>query len=74
MSSQAEFKTKMPIYNVGSGAETQVIEVAEAFGGEIVHLEKREEPMRSVADIRKITKELDWKPETNLLSWIKSIK
>jgi UDP-glucose 4-epimerase len=74
MSSRAEFKTKMPIYNVGSGAETQVIEVAEAFGGEIVHLEKREEPMRSVADIRKITKELDWKPETNLLSWIKSIK
>jgi len=74
MSSQAEFKTKMPIYNVGSGAETQVIEVAEAFGGEIVHLEKREEPMRSVADIRKITKELNWKPETNLLSWIKSIK
>lgn len=74
MSSNSEFRTTMPIYNVGSGVETQVIEVAEAFGGEIVHLEKRNEPMRSVADIRRITKELGWKPETNLLSWIKSIK
>ena len=74
MSSQAEFKTTMPIYNVGSGTETQVIEVAEAFGGEIKHVEKREEPMRSVADIAKITRQLGWKPETNLLSWIKSIK
>lgn len=74
MSSQAEFKTTMPIYNVGSGLETQVIEVAEAFGGEIKHVEKREEPMRSVADITKINKQLGWKPETNLLSWIKSIK
>jgi UDP-glucose 4-epimerase len=73
-SSTAEFKSTMPIYNVGSGTETQVIEVAEAFGGEIVHLEKREEPMRSVANISKITKELGWKPKTNLLSWIKSIK
>lgn len=74
MSSRAEFKTTMPIYNVGSGAETQVIEVAEAFGGEIKQIEKREEPMRSVADITKITRQLGWKPETNLLSWIKSIK
>jgi len=74
MSSRAEFKTTMPIYNVGSGAETQVIEVAEAFGGEIKQIEKREEPMRSVADITKIIRQLGWKPETNLLSWIKSIK
>ena len=67
-------RTKMPIRNVGSGVETQVIEVAEAFGGEIVHIEKRDEPERSVASIDKITNELGWRPETNLLFWIKYIK
>ena len=73
-SSKAEFNTVMPIYNVGSGNETQVIEVAEAFGGEITHIEKRKEPMRSVANIKLITSQLGWTPKTNLLSWIKDIK
>ena len=74
MSLDEEPMTKMPIRNVGSGVETQVIEVAEAFGGEIVYIEKRDEPERSVADVSKIMKELGWRPETNLLSWIKYIK
>jgi UDP-glucose 4-epimerase len=68
------WKRKMPIYNVGSGIETSVIEVAESFGGEIVHIESRKEPKRSVADITSITESLDWKPETSLLSWIKEVK
>jgi len=72
--SKADYQQEMPIYNVGSGSETQVIEVAEAFGGEHIHIAKREEPMRSVADISLITQNLNWKPETNLLSWIKDIK
>jgi len=71
---KAYYQQEMPIYNVGSGSETQVIEVAEAFGGEHIHIAKREEPMRSVADISLITQNLNWKPETNLLSWIKDIK
>ena len=73
-STKEEYKPKMPIYNVGSGQETQVIEVAEAFGGEIIHIEKREEPLRSVANISLIGKQLGWRPKTNLLSWIKDIK
>ena len=73
-SAKKEYNPKMPIYNVGSGQETQVIEVAEAFGGEIIHIEKREEPLRSVANISLIGKQLGWRPKTNLLSWIKSIK
>lgn len=64
----------MPVYNVGSGTETQVIDVAEAFGGEMVYIEKRDEPMRSVSDISKITQETTWQAETNLLSWVKQIK
>ena len=73
-SHNSDYKQIMEVYNVGSGIETQVIEVAEALGGEIVHIEKRDEPHRSCADIQLITKNLDWKPETNLLSWIKDIK
>ena len=68
---KASYKQTMDVYNVGSGIETQVIEVAEALNGEIIHVTKRDEPHRSCADINLITKNLDWKPETNLLSWIK---
>jgi len=72
--SNSEYQSDMPVYNVGSGAETQVIEVAEALGGEIIHIEKRDEPHRSCADISLITNQLKWRPETNLLSWIQHIK
>lgn len=74
MANKSNYNSSMPIYNVGSGSETQVIEVAEAFGGEIVHIEKRKEPSRSVSDIKLINDQLGWKPKTNLLSWIKNIK
>lgn len=72
--SNSGYQPDMPVYNVGSGAETQVIEVAEALGGEIIHIEKRDEPHRSCADISLITNQLKWRPETNLLSWIQHIK
>jgi len=72
--SNSGYQSDMPVYNVGSGAETQVIEVAEALGGEIIHIEKRDEPHRSCADISLITNQLKWRPETNLLSWIQHIK
>lgn len=72
--SNSGYQPDMSVYNVGSGAETQVIEVAEALGGEIIHIEKRDEPHRSCADISLITNQLKWRPETNLLSWIQHIK
>jgi len=62
------------IMNVASGQETSVMDLAEAFGGIITHIEERLEPKRSVADISKIKETLNWKPETNLLSWVKQIK
>jgi UDP-glucose 4-epimerase len=72
--SRSGYQSDMPVYNVGSGFETQVIEVAEALGGEIIHIAKRDEPHRSCADISLITNKLKWKPETNLLSWIQHTK
>jgi nucleoside-diphosphate-sugar epimerase len=64
----------MPIWNVASGEETQILDIAESFGGEIVHVEAREEPKRSLADISLITQTLDWRPTTNVLTWIKEQK
>jgi len=62
------------ILNVASGQETSVMDLAEAFGGEIVHIEERNEPKRSVADITKIKTTLNWQPLTRLLNWVKLIK
>ena len=62
------------ILNVASGQETSIMDLAEAFGGEIVHIEERNEPKRSVADITKIKTTLNWQPLTRLLNWVKLIK
>lgn len=62
------------VYNVGSGQETSVMDLAEAFGGEIAHIEKRNEPKCSQANITNIVRDLEWTPKTNLLSWIKMVK
>lgn len=67
-------RKRFAVYNVASGIETSVMDLAEAFGGEIKHIEERNEPKRSLADITSIQKDLGWKPQTNLLSWIKRVK
>lgn len=64
----------MPIWNVASGEETSILDIAESFGGEIVHIKEREEPKRSCADISLITQMLDWRPSTRVLGWIKEQK
>jgi len=64
----------MQIFNVASAEETQILDIAESFGGEILHIDARKEPKKSVADISLITKTIDWEPSTNVLSWIKQIK
>ena len=64
----------MPIFNVGTGEETSIIDIAEAFGGEIVHIDPRNEQRRAVADISLITQLTDWRPTTRVLGWIKEFK
>ena len=66
----AGFET-MPVWNVASGEETSILDIAETFGGEIVHIEEREEPRRSVANTSLINQTLDWRPSVNVLQWIK---
>lgn len=65
---------EMQIFNAGTGQETSVLDLAEAFSGEIKFIEARNEPKRSVADITRIKAKLGWEPEVNVLAWIKRIK
>lgn len=64
----------MPILNVSTGEETQILDIAEAFGGEIVHVDEREEPKRAVGDNSLICQLFDWRPTVKVLEWIKEIK
>ena len=64
----------MPVMNVGTGEETPILDIAEAFGGEIIHVPPRNEQKRAVADISLITQLTDWRPTTRVLSWIKEFK
>lgn len=67
---EQEWQSDMPIYNVGSGVETKVYDLAEALGGEIKFIEARDEPKRSLADISSIEEELEWSPEVSVLDWL----
>lgn len=60
--------------NVGTGDEISIKEIAESFGGEIIYVEPRIEPKRSVADTYKIKKELGWQYNQSLLAWIEDNK
>jgi len=71
---EQEWQIDMPIYNVASGVEWKIIDIAKTLGGEIKYIEARQEPNRSLADIDNIKKELGWKPKTNLLDWIRAQK
>jgi nucleoside-diphosphate-sugar epimerase len=62
------------VMNVGTGEETTILEIAEAFGGEIKHIEPRIEPRRSCANANLVKKNLDWQPNKSIISWINEIK
>jgi nucleoside-diphosphate-sugar epimerase len=68
------WQNELPIYNVGSGNEYKIYELAETLGGEIKFIEARDEPKRSLANISAIKNELNWSPETDVLSWLESVK
>ena len=62
------------IYNLGSGKETSVNTIANIIGGKKVYIPKRPgEPDRSLADISKIKKELNWKPTINIRDGVREL-
>ena len=51
------------IYNLGSGKEISINKIANLFGGKKTFIPKRpREPKRSLANISKIKKDINWKP------------
>lgn len=62
------------VYNVGSGEETSVIQIAETFGGEVQYIPSIPEPRRSWSCISKIQHDLGWKPTISVENWIETIR
>ena len=62
------------IYNVGGGKEIKVNKLAKLIGGKIINIPKRPgEPDRSLANIKKIKKELNWKPKIKIEDGVKDL-
>lgn len=68
----AETKHVGQIYNLGAGNPQSVNYLVTLLGGEVVYIPKRPgEPDCTYADIRKITTELQWKPEITFEEGVK---
>ena len=62
------------IYNLGSGKEISVNKIANLFGGKKSFIPKRpREPKRSLANISKIKKDINWKPTITIQEGIKRL-
>jgi len=61
-------------WNIASGIEVKIINIAKAFGDDIKFIKARREVKRSLASIESAKYWLNWKPKTKLGNWIKSIK
>lgn len=65
---------KGKIFNLGSGKETSVNEIAKIIGGKKINVPKRPgEPDRSQADITKIKNELGWSPKITVKAGVKEL-
>jgi UDP-glucose 4-epimerase len=62
------------IFNCGSGEEVTINEVAKMISEDIDHIEARQEPLRSVADIDAIGDMLSWEPNAILKEEIATLK
>ena len=62
------------IYNIGGGKEVKVNKIAKLIGGKKIYIPKRPgEPDRSLADISKIKKDLNWQPKITIEKGIKGL-
>ena len=60
------------VFNVASGKETSVNQIAEIIGGDKISIPKRPgEPDRSLADITNISSALNWKPKISIDQGVK---
>ena len=62
---------KADIFNIGSGQEFSVNEIAKLIGGKTVNIPPRVEPKRTALKSEKAKSGLLWKPTINLKDWVK---
>ena len=62
------------VFNIGSGKNYSVNEVAEMFGGEKIKGKNVIEPYQTLADNSKASLIMNWEPTGDLPSWIKKYK
>jgi len=67
-------KKKGKIYNLGSGKETKVNKIAKLIGGKKIYISKKYvETKRSLADISKIKRDLNWQPRITIEEGVKKL-
>ena len=70
----AEHPVKNEIFNIASGIETSVNTIADIIGGKKILIPKRPgEPNRSLADISKIKRLIDWEPKISINEGVKML-
>jgi UDP-glucose 4-epimerase len=70
----AKSPQKGKIYNVGGGKEVKINKIVKLIGGRRISIPKRPgEPDRSLADISKITKDMNWRPRVNINEGVKEL-
>ena len=57
-------------YNIGSGVNYSINEIADMFGGKKQYGNKTIEPTKTLSDITKAKNKLNWKPKNKLKTWI----
>jgi len=62
------------VYNVGSGKNYSVNQIAEWIGGDTMNIEPRVEPRVSLLDNTKLSKVFKWIPKIKLENWIQNEK
>ena len=65
---------KNKIYNLGSGEETSINQIARIIGGKKIFIPKTlNEPNRSCANISKIKKDINWNPKISINEGVKKL-
>ena len=60
------------IYNVGSGTNLSVNEIASYFNQKNIYIGDRIEPFQTLCDNNKIKQELGWSPTISVKEWLKN--
>ena len=73
MAAEAGTNCNGEIFNVGSGENISILNIAKSFNADYEHVPPRDgEAQTTLANIDKIKDFLGWEPTTNVLDWIKN--